>query len=65
MNPNIYKLSEMTKEQYDFIMKRAELDITEQMKIAKEVSDDIRDRGDEACLNIRLSLTRCSLRRIR
>ena len=50
MNPNIYKLSEMTKEQYDFIMKRAELDITEQMKIAKEVSDDIRDRGDEAVL---------------
>lgn len=50
MNPNIYELSKMTKEQYDFIMKRAELDITEQMKIAKEVSDDIRDRGDEAVL---------------
>ena len=28
MNPNIYELSKMTKEQYDFIMKRAELDIT-------------------------------------
>ena len=40
----------MTKEQYDFILKRAELDITEQMKIAKEVSDDIRNRGDEAVL---------------
>ena len=50
MTPNIYKLSEMTKEQYDFVMKRAELDITEQMKIAKEVSDDIRVRGDEAVL---------------
>lgn len=50
MNPNIYELSKMTKEQYDFIMKRAELDITEQMKIAKEVSDDIRDRGDAAVL---------------
>ncbi len=50
MNPSIYELSKMTKEQYDFIMKRAELDITEQMKIAKEVSDDIRDRGDEAVL---------------
>ena len=50
MNPNIYKLSEMTKEQYDFVMRRAELDITEQMKIAKEVSDDIRVRGDEAVL---------------
>ncbi len=50
MQPNIYKLSEMSKEQYDFIMKRAELDITEQMKIAKEVSDDIKARGDEAVL---------------
>ena len=50
MQPNIYELSKMTKEQYDFIMKRAEMDITEQMKIAKEVSDDIRDRGDEAVL---------------
>ena len=48
MTPNIYELSKMTKEQYDFILKRAELDITEQMKIAKEVSDDIRNRGDEA-----------------
>lgn len=50
MNPNIYELSKMTKEQYDFIMKRAELDITEQMKVAKEVSDDVKDRGDEAVL---------------
>lgn len=50
MQPNIYKLSEMTKEEYDFIMKRAELDISEQMKVAKEVSDDIKLRGDEAVL---------------
>ncbi len=50
MTPNIYELGKMTKEQYDFVMKRAELDITEQMKVAKEVSDDIRDRGDEAVL---------------
>lgn len=50
MTPNIYELSKMTKEQYDLVMKRAEQDITEQMKIAKEVSDDIRDRGDEAVL---------------
>ncbi len=48
--PNIYKYSEMTKEQLDIIMRRAEEDITEQMKIAKEVSDDIRKRGDEAVL---------------
>ena len=50
MEPNIYELKNMTKEQYDFVMKRAEQDITEQMKIAKEVSDDIRDRGDAAVL---------------
>ena len=50
MTPNIYELSKMTKEQYDVVMKRAEQDITEQMKIAKEVSDDIRDRGDAAVL---------------
>ncbi len=50
MTPNIYELDKMTKEKYDFIMKRAELDITEQMKIAKEVSDDIRERGDAAVL---------------
>ena len=47
---NIYKLSEMTPEQKAFVLKRAELDISEQMKLAKEVSDDIRDRGDEAVL---------------
>lgn len=50
MNPNIYKLSEMTSEQYNFVMRRAESDITEQMKIAKEVSDDIKARGDAAVL---------------
>ena len=47
---NIYKLSEMTEEQMSFVMKRAELDISEQMKLATEVSEDIRRRGDEAVL---------------
>lgn len=47
---NIYKLSELTPEKYNYIMKRAESDISEQMKIAREVSDDIRKRGDEAVL---------------
>ncbi len=61
MQPNIYKLSEMTKEQYDFIMKRAELDITEQMKIAKEVSDDIKARGDEAVLEYTAKFDKVSL----
>lgn len=47
---NIYKLSEMTEEKKAFIMKRAEFDISEHMKLAKEVSDDILKRGDEAVL---------------
>ena len=47
---NVYKLSELTKEQKAFIMKRAEIDISEHMQLAKEVSDDIRIRGDEAVL---------------
>lgn len=47
---NIYKLSEMTPEKKAFIMKRAELDISEQMAVAKTVSEDVRRRGDEAVL---------------
>ena len=54
---NIYKLSELTSEKREFIMKRAESDISEQMKIAKEVSDDIRKRGDEAVLEYTANLT--------
>ena len=50
MNPNIYKWDETPADKKEFIMRRAELDITEQMKVAKEVSDDIRARGDEAVL---------------
>ena len=47
---NIFRLSEMSEEKKQFILKRAELDISEQMKVAKEVSDDIRVRGDAAVL---------------
>ena len=61
MMPNIYKLSEMTPEKKDFIMKRAELDITEQMKVAKEVSDDIKLRGDEAVLEYTKKFDRVTL----
>ena len=61
MKPNIYKLKTMTPEQKDFIMKRAELDITEQMKIAKEVSDDIKARGDEAVLEYTAKFDRVTL----
>ena len=31
-------------------MKRAELDISEQMKVALEVSEDVRKNGDDAVL---------------
>lgn len=47
---NIYKLAEISADKKAFIMKRAEQDISEQMVLAKEVSDDIRKRGDEAVL---------------
>ena len=47
---NIYKLNEMTAEKKAYILKRAETDISEQMQLAKEVSDDIRARGDKAVL---------------
>ncbi|MCD8049127.1 MAG: histidinol dehydrogenase [Clostridia bacterium] len=47
---NVYKLSEMTKEQKERIMRRAETDISEQMKTAKEISDEVRDNGDAAVL---------------
>lgn len=39
-----------TEEEKRFVMKRAEQDISEQMKLAVEVSDDIRDHGDAAVL---------------
>ncbi|MBE5040318.1 histidinol dehydrogenase [Ructibacterium gallinarum] len=47
---NIYKLSELSREKKEFIMKRAEIDISEHMKLAREVSEDIRTRGDQAVL---------------
>ena len=67
MQPNIYKLKEMTEEQRKFIMRRAEMDITEHMKLATEVSNDIKARGDEAVLEYtekfdRVELTADSMR---
>ena len=58
---NIYKLAELSEEKKQFIMKRAELDISEQMKLAKEVSDDIRKRGDEAVLEYTAKFDRVTL----
>ncbi len=47
---NIYKYSELSKEQKEFILKRAEIDITSYMQVAKEVSDDVKANGDAAVL---------------
>lgn len=58
---NIYKLSEMSEEKKNFIMKRAETDISEQMALAKEVSDDIKKRGDEAVLEYTEKFDRVAL----
>ncbi len=59
---NIYKLSEMTEEKKNFIMKRAEIDISDHMKLAKEVSDDIRERGDAAVLEYTAKFDRVPLK---
>ena len=58
---NIYKLSELDQATKEFIMKRAETDISEQMKIAKEVSDDVRARGDAAVIEYTAKFDRVSL----
>lgn len=59
---NIYQLSELSEEKKNFILKRAEIDISEHMKLAKEVSDDIRVRGDEAVLAYTEKFDRVTLR---
>lgn len=58
---NIYQLSAMTAKEKEFVMKRAELDISEQMKLAKEVSDDICERGDAAVLEYTAKFDRVPL----
>lgn len=58
---NVYKLSELTEEKRSFIMKRAEIDISEHMQLAREVSDDIRKRGDEAVLEYTAKFDRVEL----
>ena len=58
---NIYKLSEMDEEKKAFILKRAETDISDKMALAKEVSDDIKVRGDEAVLEYTAKFDRVSL----
>lgn len=47
---NIHVWKELSEEQKQVILKRAEQDITEQMNVAKEISDDVRANGDKAVL---------------
>lgn len=47
---NIFRLKDMTGEEKTKIIKRAETDITSHMQLAKEVSDDVKNRGDAALL---------------
>lgn len=58
---NIYKLSELDEKTKRYVLRRAETDISEQMKLAKEVSDDVRARGDAAVLEYTAKFDRVSL----
>ena len=60
---NIYRLNELSDEKREFILKRAELDITEHMKVAASVSDDVKLRGDEAVLEYTERFDRVKLTR--
>ncbi len=43
-------LKDMTQTEKEFVLKRAEQDISRQMELAKEVAADIKEHGDEAVL---------------
>ena len=60
---NIYRLNELSDEKREFILKRAELDITEHMKVATAVSDDVKQRGDAAVLEYTERFDRVKLTR--
>ncbi len=47
---NLYKLREMTSQQKDFLLRRAELDITQYIKTATDVAYDVKARKDAAVL---------------
>jgi len=47
---NIYRLNELTEEKKNYILKRAEIDISEHMKLAAEIAEHIKKEGDKAVL---------------
>ena len=52
---------DLSAEEKSFVLKRAELDISEQMKLAIDVSNDIRDNGDAAVLKYTEKFDRVTL----
>ncbi|MBQ3554222.1 MAG: histidinol dehydrogenase [Clostridia bacterium] len=52
---------DLSAEEKSFVLKRAELDISEQMKLAIDVSNDIRDNGDSAVLKYTEKFDRVTL----
>ncbi|OQB13765.1 MAG: Histidinol dehydrogenase [Firmicutes bacterium ADurb.Bin193] len=58
---NIFRLAELTEQKKKQIMARAETDISEQMTLAKAVSDDIALRGDAAVIEYTAKFDRVSL----
>ena len=60
---NIHVWNELDSEKKSFILKRAEQDISEQMKVAAEVSEDVRKNGDGAVLKYTEKFDRVKLTR--
>jgi histidinol dehydrogenase len=50
MDVNIYRLNELSESEKKYILKRAEVDINEHMKLALEVSEEIRKYGNDALI---------------
>lgn len=48
---NVFDWKDITAEERARLMKRAELDISGHMEVAKQVSDDVKKRGDQALLD--------------
>ena len=48
---NILSWNDISKEKKEQILRRAEMDITANMKVATEVSEDVRKRGDDAIVD--------------
>lgn len=47
---NIFRLKEMTREQKQKILRRAETDISDYIQTAREISQDVKENGDKAVL---------------